>query len=227
MSRRRARCVRCSSAIASSSRVSSAMRSRILRRSSSRLDSPAPLPPMPPRWRSFPLPCSRRRGTMYWRRTISTCAFAARERAWRRKISRMTAVRSSTSTPVAFSRLRACDGEMSWSTSTASIGAARRPLRRPSRSIGRSSISPPSSSSASLAPASPRLSSSSSPAICAAVRPASACSSASLPLPSSAAGCSVLRRWVTVATTSTPSVRPRRRSSAIDAAKAWSSTPGS
>ena len=36
--------------------VSSAMRSRILRRSSSRLDSPAPLPPMPPRWRSLPLP---------------------------------------------------------------------------------------------------------------------------------------------------------------------------
>ena len=97
------------------SRVSSAMRSRILRRSSSRLDSPAPLPPMPPRWRSSPLarPCSRRRGARYCRRTISTWALAARERAWRRKISRMTAVRSSTSTPVAFSRLRACDGVMS------------------------------------------------------------------------------------------------------------------
>ena len=65
---------------------------------------------MPPRWRSFPLPASRRRGAMYCRRTISTWALAARERAWRRKISRITAVRSSTSTPVAFSRLRACDG---------------------------------------------------------------------------------------------------------------------
>ena len=32
------------------------MRSRILRRSSSSADSPAPLPPIPPRWRSFPLP---------------------------------------------------------------------------------------------------------------------------------------------------------------------------
>ena len=94
MSRRRARCVVCSSAIAASSRVSSAMRSRILRRSSSRLDSPAPLPPMPPRWRSRPLPDSRRRGTRYCRRTISTCALAVRERACRRKISRMTAVRS-------------------------------------------------------------------------------------------------------------------------------------
>ena len=33
----------------------------------------------------------------------------------------MTAVRSITSAPVAFSRLRACDGVMSWSTSTASM----------------------------------------------------------------------------------------------------------
>src|SRR3954466_12022003 len=55
MSRRRARCVRCSSASPSSSRVSSAIRSRILRRSSSRLDSPAPLPPMPPPPPALPL----------------------------------------------------------------------------------------------------------------------------------------------------------------------------
>ena len=68
---------------------------------------------MPPRCRSLPIACSRKRGAMYWRRTISTCALAARDRACRWKISRITAVRSITTARVAFSRLRACDGLIS------------------------------------------------------------------------------------------------------------------
>ena len=64
-----------------SSRVSSAMRSRILRRSSSSADSPAPLPPMPPRCRSLPLGLPRAgAGPGTAAATISTWALAARER---------------------------------------------------------------------------------------------------------------------------------------------------
>jgi len=69
-------------------------------RSSSRCVSPTPLPPMPPCCRA-PLPffISRSRGAMYASRTISTWARASRLRAWRWKISRITAVRSITSAP--------------------------------------------------------------------------------------------------------------------------------
>ena len=56
---------------------------------------------------------SRRRGATYFSRAISTCSFASRLRAWRWKISTITPVRSSTSAPVARSRLRAWLGEIS------------------------------------------------------------------------------------------------------------------
>ena len=186
---------------------------------------PAPLPPMPPRCRSFPLPCSRRRGTMYWSRTISTCALAARERAWRRKISRMTAVRSQhldAGRLLQIARLRRRD---------VVIDQHRLNRRRPGRPSdasssagGRSSSSLPLRRSRRRSPRGRRLF-----VVFVRLRPRQsarrcgrpgACSSASFPLPNSAAGCNVLRRWVTVATTFTPSVRPNRRSSAIDAAKA-------
>ena len=82
--------VSASRSTASSSRCSSAMRSRMLRRSSSSAVSPAPLPPTPPRWRSAPACASRRRGAMYASRAISTCMRASRVRAWRWKIDRIT-----------------------------------------------------------------------------------------------------------------------------------------
>jgi hypothetical protein len=50
-------------------------------------------------------------------------ARAAGERALRWKISRITMVRSITGQPTSFSRWRACEGEISWSTNTASTGS--------------------------------------------------------------------------------------------------------
>ncbi len=156
-----------------------------------------------------PSPCraSRSRGARYCRRTISTWALAARERAWRWKISRMTAVRSSTSTPVAFSRLRACDGVISWSTSTAVIDGSPHGSR--------------DGSPCRLPDASPEASSGRSFAA------SSVFSSSSLPLPITVAVSSDCRFWMTVAAMVTPSVFPSRPSSATEAAKASSSASGS
>ena len=59
------------------------------------------------------------------RRTSSTCSLAWRLRAWRWKISRISAVRSSTVwAPVSVWMLRACDGETSWSSRT-TVGTSR------------------------------------------------------------------------------------------------------
>ena len=217
------------SARPASSRESSAMRSRIFRRSSSIDDSPAPLPPMPPRWRSRPLPDSRRRGTRYCRRRAPTWALATRERGGRRKGARMTAVRSMTFDArrlLDVVRLRGRDVVIDGATSMgASFGGAgrvvvvscARPRRRHPRPLAWRR--PRELRLSRRRPHSRRH------------RPRGAprerLQDGELAAPITVAGCTWARFGVTVATTSRPSVRARRPSfSATDCGNAAASASG-
>ena len=205
--------------MAASSVLSSEMRSRILRRSSSTEDSPAPLSPMPPRWRS-PLPVSRNRGATYLSRAISTWRRAGRLDACRWKISMITPVRSRTAAAeVARSMLRSWRGDSSWSTTT--TVARGSPVGAGGASRWSGSV-PSSSSSSSVAFFLPG-----GPVGTMPVPPVQAASSTSLPSPSSVAAPRPLRFCVTSPTTSKPSVLHRRLSSISDAPCSTSVTPGS
>src|SRR5437773_2332341 len=205
--------------MAASSVLSSEMRSRILRRSSSTEDSPAPLSPMPPRWRSPP-PVSRNRGATYVSRAISTCRRAGRLDACRWKISMITPVRSRTAAAeVARSMWRSWRGDSSWSMTTTVARGSPVGVGSASRCSASVLSSSSSSSVAFFLPGGPL---GTTP-----VPPVQAASSTSLPSPSSVAAPRPLRFCVTSPTTSKPSVSHRRLSSFSEDRCSASATPES
>ena len=118
-------------AMALISRRSLAMRRRMRRRSSSILVSPGPLAPMPappatrpPAWRDMDSPQPRRRGSRYSSWASSTWALPSRDLACWAKMSRMTAVRSTTLASTTSSRARRWEGASSPSTMTVSAPTA-------------------------------------------------------------------------------------------------------
>ena len=132
-----------------SSRRSLAIREAIRRRSVSSLVSPGPRPPMPPpceptrppAWRDRLPPQPRSRCLPYSSCASSTCALPSLDLACWAKMSRISAVRSTTLTLTRSSRLRSCDGLSSpsqitvsapvWATTRAQVvDLARADVRR-------------------------------------------------------------------------------------------------
>ena len=91
------------------------------RRSVSSFVSPGPRVPMPPPRRESAVPLPVKRGRRYFNCAASTCTLPARLCARCAKISRISIVRSTTRTSVAFSRLRICVGVSSRSKIISSI----------------------------------------------------------------------------------------------------------
>jgi hypothetical protein len=125
---------------------------------------------------------------------------ASRLRAWRWKMSTMTPVRSSTSAPVAFSRLRSWLGDSSWSTTT-TVGFS------PNTTCASAPAAPSSGeSSASAASASQRSFAfevrSAAPEAMTPGPPVRLASSSSFPVPSTVPAPACARRWLSVATVS-------------------------
>ena len=90
------------------------------RRSVSSSDSPGPRVPMPPPSRDRPFQMPRSRGSWYSSWASSTCTRPSFVRAWRAKMSRISAERSTTRRPVSSSSPRCCRGASSSSETTSS-----------------------------------------------------------------------------------------------------------
>ncbi|OLT46794.1 hypothetical protein BJF88_04145 [Cellulosimicrobium sp. CUA-896] len=118
--------------MAAISRRSLAIRLRMRRRSSSIFVSPGPREPMPapapPTWppacRDIDSPQPRRRGRRYSSCASSTCALPSRDFACWAKMSRISAVRSTTLTLTMSSSARRWEGASSPSTTTVSAPLA-------------------------------------------------------------------------------------------------------
>ena len=93
-----------------SSRLSCAMRLRIVRRSTSSFFSPGPLVPMPPPSLDIARPMPTRRDERYRSCASSTCSLPSPVMACCAKISRITIVRSMTLHESAFSKFFICTG---------------------------------------------------------------------------------------------------------------------
>ncbi len=122
-------------ATTSSSRLSSAMRVRASRRSVSSWVSPGPLVPMPPPRRSRCLHRPLNLGRRYSICASSTWSLPSRVCACMAKMSRMSAVRSTTLTsPMIRSRLACCEGVRS-SSNTTRVASRSRAMRATSSAL--------------------------------------------------------------------------------------------